>query len=145
MVDPDMAVFLQIGDGVIVVHDHRDTYRPMFWPATGEYVNTTYFLTDQDAVDRLRLGFWGLRVEEIAILTDGLQSLALQYASRRAHTPFFRPLFARLRRESGGESMLLRAELETWLDSDSVNQRTDDDKTLILATRRPPDPSTMSS
>ena len=47
-------------------------------------------------------------------------------------------MFARLRRESAGEPEGLREELRAFLGSAPVNQRTDDDKTLVLATRLPP-------
>jgi hypothetical protein len=48
-------------------------------------------------------------------------------------------MFARLRREREGQSRPLLRELRAFLGSAPVNQRTDDDKTLVLATRlRPP-------
>ena len=71
----------------------------------------------------------------MALLTDGLQGLALRFASREAHGPFFEPMFARLRREARRGLDGLHGELARFLDSPAVNQRTDDDKTLVLATR----------
>ncbi len=47
-------------------------------------------------------------------------------------------MFARLRRESDDGSRALRKELRAFLGSAPVNRRTDDDKTLVLATRLPP-------
>ena len=75
-------------------------------------------------------------VTEIALLTDGLQRLALHYQTRQAHEPFFRPLFQRLREhpEPGCPAALATA-LERLLAGPAINQRTHDDKTLILATR----------
>src|SRR5262245_42437595 len=46
------AAFAQIGDGVIVVPD-GDGYRPVFWPQSGEYANSTHFVTDDDFADLL--------------------------------------------------------------------------------------------
>jgi hypothetical protein len=74
----------------------------------------------------------------VALLTDGLQGLALRFSTREAHGPFFEPMFARLRREREGEPKGLGKELRAFLGSAPVNQRTDDDKTLVLATRLPP-------
>ena len=71
----------------------------------------------------------------MALLTDGLQGLALRFDTREAHGPFFEPMFARLRAEGEGEPESLREELRAFLGSAPVNQRTDDDKTLVLATR----------
>jgi hypothetical protein len=47
VVGRDRAVFSQVGDGAIVISD-GDGYRTVFWPQSGEYANTTNFLTDRD-------------------------------------------------------------------------------------------------
>ncbi len=44
----DRALFLQIGDGAIVINT-GDRYRPVFWPQGGEYPNETFFVTDANA------------------------------------------------------------------------------------------------
>lgn len=134
----DRALFLQIGDGAIVIGTENG-YRPVFWPQTGEYANETRFATDPDAVAHLECAVLAEPVAEIALLTDGLQLLTLHYRDRQAHAPFFRPMFQSLRThpEPGPPAMLATA-LEHFLASPAVNQRTHDDKTLILATRLPP-------
>lgn len=136
IVAPDRALFLQIGDGAIVIGT-GDGYQPVFWPQGGEYPNETWFVTDVNAASRLECTTLTESIGEIALLTDGLQSLALHYQSRQAHEPFFRPIFQGLRDypEDGCLEALTQA-LEQFLDSPAVNQRTHDDKTLILASRR---------
>jgi hypothetical protein len=134
VVGPDAAAFVQLGDGAIVLGE-QDVYTPVFWPQIGEYANTTHFVTDPDAVDFLAFELRRQRVDELALLTDGLQGLALRFADRTAHSPFFRPMFARLRASSGTER--LSSGLRHFLASPAVNARTDDDKTLLLATRVP--------
>ena len=128
------AVFFQIGDGAIVYRGADGAYVPALWPQTGEYANCTWFVTDDDAAERVQSAAVE-GVDEVALLTDGLQGLALRFDTREAHGPFFEPMFARLRRESAGEPAGLREELRDFLASAPVNQRTDDDKTLVLATR----------
>jgi hypothetical protein len=54
---------------------------------------------------------------------------------RVGHRPFFEPLFARLRGTVSGDE--LNEPLRQFLASPRVAQRSDDDKTLILATRVP--------
>src|SRR5215831_8933549 len=54
LVGVEAAVFLQIGDGVIVVNDQDAPWSWVFWPERGEFANTTYFVTDAPAADRLR-------------------------------------------------------------------------------------------
>ena len=133
VVGPECATFAQVGDGVIVVRE-GDEYRPVFWPQSGEYANTTHFLTDRDWFERLEVERCEFAIDEVAVLTDGLQSLALHFATKTAHAPFFRPMFRALRRADRVET--LAEAFGQFLDSEAVNGRTDDDKTLFLATRR---------
>ncbi len=137
LVDETRAVFFQIGDGAIVYRGEDGSYVPALWPQSGEYANCTWFVTDDDAAERVQSAT-AFGVHEVALLTDGLQGLALRFDTREAHGPFFEPMFLRLRGEREGEVPGLREELSTFLASAPVNQRTDDDKTLVLATRIPP-------
>lgn len=133
IVSEDTAVFSQIGDGVIVIRDN-DIYKTVFWPQSGEYANTTFFLSGADFEERLTFRSVRQRVDELALLTDGLQPLALHYASRTVHIPFFDPMFQSLRTTLNAEE--LDGPFRLFLNSQPVNDRTDDDKTLLLATRR---------
>jgi hypothetical protein len=133
IVGPSQALFSHIGDGVIVYGD-GDGYRTPFWPQQGEYANTTYFLTGSDFEDQIAFEGIDRQIDEVALLTDGLQPLALHYATRSVHSPFFQPMFAALRGANDPEEF--REPLKAFLNSAGVNSRTDDDKTLVLATRR---------
>jgi hypothetical protein len=143
LVDARRAFFFQIGDGAIVCRGEAGEYRAALWPQSGEYANSTWFLTDAEAVERVQTASVE-GVHEVALLTDGLQALALRFGTRDVHGPFFEPMFARLREEDGRDGRDLAAELRAFLASPPVNRRTDDDKTLVLATRlgplREPDP-----
>jgi hypothetical protein len=135
LVGKDSSAYLQIGDGAIVAW--RDgQYAPITWPDGGEYANTTFFLTDDRVFDHLQVYTAQPPVHEIALLSDGLQRLALQFDTRSVHAPFFEPMFAHLRKEPPGESIVLKELLADYLASPLINGRTDDDKSLILATRR---------
>ena len=133
------AVFAQIGDGAIVVPspEEPDEYCYVFWPQKGEYANETYFATAPEAHTKLQLDHVPRRIDEVAVFTDGIQNLALHYQTQSAHDPFFRPVFAWLRPASENDLDKFSASLATYLASEKINQATDDDKTLILATRRP--------
>ncbi len=134
------AAFFQIGDGAIVYRGRDGAYVPALWPQSGEYANCTCFVTDEDAAERVQT-VAAEDVHEVALLTDGLQRLALRLSTREAHGPFFEPMFARLRGETRAGTEGLLEELRAFLGSAPVNQRTDDDKTLVLATRLPPVPT----
>lgn len=138
IVGDDCAAFVQIGDGVIIVPspEEPEEYCYVFWPEQGEYANQTYFATEDGAAGKLQYDLVPRRVDEVAVLTDGLQNLALHYQSQSAHTPFFQPIFAWLRPAPDGYSEKFTASLAGYLSSPKVNECTDDDKTLVLATRR---------
>src|SRR5215813_5270441 len=138
LVGVEAAVFLQIGDGVIVVNDQGPHWSWVFWPERGEFANTTFFVTDSAAADHLRFEQRHGSIDEIALLSDGIEPLVLHYASRTVHAPFFDRMFGPVRRsEVIGEDLALSQDLESYLSSPAILERTDDDKTLVLATRRP--------
>ncbi len=140
VVGEEVAAFAQIGDGAIVVGEPReqDEYCWIFWPQRGEYENVTVFATDPAAAEYLEHELVYERLGELALFTDGLQRLALHFASQTVHNPFFRPMFAHLRSEPPGYLDRASTALAAFLDSPAVNDRTDDDKTLLLATRSLP-------
>ena len=96
----------------------------------------TVFATDPCAAEYLEHEIAKRTFDELALFTDGLQRLALHFASQTVHNPFFRPMFAPLRSAPAGYLAATSTALGSFLGSPSVNDRTDDDKTLVLATRR---------
>lgn len=142
VVTPEGGGALQIGDGLIVVSDGGDGWSWVFWPQRGEYANTTYFLTDDDALERIQVETFPGAITDVALMTDGLEPLALHYASKTVHDPFFSGMFRPLLQSDGeAEISQLSASLQQFLSSERVGSRTDDDVSLILATRRNQDHS----
>ncbi|AKM42835.1 TPA: protein phosphatase 2C domain-containing protein [Burkholderia cepacia ATCC 25416] len=127
------AFYFQVGDGAIVSRE-SGALTPVFWPESGEYANMTYFVTDANASEHLRSDLRNAP-DELSLFSDGIQRLALVFATETAHEPFFEPMFKALRASSDEQTDSLCAALERFLSSDAINERTDDDKTLILATR----------
>lgn len=125
------SVFAQVGDGAIVVRDEAELV-PVFWPQAGDYINTTNFVSDSNFETAFQFAQRG-RINEISLLTDGLQMLALNFSTRMAHAPFFEPMLAALRASQNADDLFVP--LRAFLDSPAVNGRTDDDKTLLLAMR----------
>jgi hypothetical protein len=126
------AAFVQVGDGMIVF-DGPEGYNLAFWPDNGEYANTTRFLSEDDYQQHMRVEIVQRHLSEVAVLTDGLQMLALDIAGAKVHAPFFAPLFKTVR--NNGDQAILETSLLQFMNSPRVNERTDDDKSLILATR----------
>ncbi len=116
-----------------MLQDEFGEYWIVFWPDNGEYVNTTYFDTGDDFQQSFDVRSLSFSPQSIAMFTDGLQRLAITYATKEIHAPFIQPMMRALSTAQGGYAKDFDAGLRRFLSSDNVNQRTDDDKTLILA------------
>ena len=138
------AVFMQIGDGAMVVGEGASRKpRCVFWPQHGEFANSTFFVTQEAAQEVLMLErFDGVdeqaSVREIAMFSDGLERLVLNFATREVHAPSLSPILEWLAGQSPGDAVGPSEALVAYLGSQHVNRRTDDDKTLVLATRSLP-------
>lgn len=135
VISAEAAVFVQIGDGAIVVsgagcHDY------VFWPQHGEFANSTFFMTMEAAADLIQVERRdGLGLQEIALFSDGLERLILDMRARTVHSPALQPIFGWLAGTEPGVADGPSSILEAYLNSPNVNRRTDDDKTLVMATR----------
>jgi hypothetical protein len=140
VIGPAAAAFLQIGDGAIVVADGRDDdeHRWITWPQHGEFANSTFFVTMEEAgqmlaFTRRETDDARTPIRELVMFSDGLERLILDMRGRTVHSPSVRPILTWLAgtEPPGGVSDVLAS----YLDSANVNRRTDDDKTLVVATR----------
>jgi len=130
-------VFVQIGDGAIVISEGIDEgWAWVFWPQHGEFANTTSFIVSPNALDVMEFASTPHRIDEVAVFSDGIENLVLHAASRTVHAPFFDAMFPPVRQHPPGFSAHLSLGLEKYLLSPRICDRTDDDKTLVLATRR---------
>lgn len=131
---PNVSLVMQIGDGGIVISNGDQLEVPIA-PMTGEYANMTHFVTDENAVKNLITKTYQTSLTKVAVFSDGIQRIALNMASNTAHEPFFKPFFEGLTNAKPEIEDQLCTALAKFLDSDVVNQRTDDDKTLVIAVR----------
>lgn len=129
----DFNIFVQIGDGIIAVGDENDM-ECVFLPQNGEFINTTHFATETGAINIFMYKITSEPVKRIAMHTDGIEQIALDFKAQKPFIPFFVPFFSVLEKvENSGYSEMLSKQLEIFLQSDRVNKKTDDDKTLFLA------------
>jgi len=131
----------KVGDGGVVAAEGADhSWRPVLWPDHGEYVNTTSFLTDTDALEQFRVESLQSPVASVCLFSDGLERLVLDFRARTAHAPFFDTLFKSFNGEpEAGQAVAVSCELTALLASEGINQRTDDDKSILCATLVRPD------
>jgi hypothetical protein len=128
----DCTLALQIGDGAVAINV-GDDLELAIEPASGEYVNMTYFVTDDDSIQNLQTKIYPNKATQVAAFSDGLQHLALNLSKKTVHKPFFTPFFHALQTHGDDKLEMLEGALRSFLDSEGVNERTDDDKTLALA------------
>lgn len=126
------SIFGQVGDGGWIAKSNGN-YETPTWPSGGEYANQTTFITSPKWREAMQFNVLRKPLSEVAGFTDGLQNVALHFASRSVHAPFFDSKLEALRRTDDETS--LRAPLIEFLASPSLCERTDDDKTLVLAWR----------
>jgi hypothetical protein len=128
------SLFAHVGDGCIILRDtaeHR--WIAPIWPDHGEYASTTNFVTDVPE-PALKVVYWKEPLDSLVLFTDGLERLALDFREQKPYPPFFQsicsPLFS-----CGeiGRNIALSGALREFLNSTAINERTDDDKTLVLA------------
>ncbi len=137
LVGTDAALFLHIGDGSAVYRlNNTSDWIVASWPAQGEYAATTYFVTD-DPEPQIRLAYIEGHVQEVALFSDGIERLVLDFSNRTAFAPFFERMFSPLKGQVWGRDRTLSRQLKEYLDSPAVCEKTDDDKTLLLAKRLP--------
>jgi hypothetical protein len=121
----------QVGDGAIVVQLEDETLHVLTRNGDSEYVNQTTFLT---STDFLSTACFASRPAEgvrgAAVMTDGMQLLAVHHATNTAFGAFFTPMF-----RFAADPTSTDEGLAEFLMSDAVCRRTDDDKTLVLTVR----------
>ena len=129
------AVFYQVGDGgaVFSTNGRPQSYRFGVEPRESEYVNTTEFLTDETAAESLQFVVVEERIEDLILFSDGIFAVAVNYLENKPHEPFLMPMIAPVR--NGNVLNGLNEKLENFLSSPKLNEKTDDDKTIILASR----------
>jgi hypothetical protein len=127
----ELVAGVQIGDGAIVVADALGGLQPLSRPAQGEYLNETVFLTSEEAFTGVQPAVWRGNLTHLAVLSDGLQMVALRMPGGEPHPGFFTPLFRFLAAQS--DSAQANEAVASFLASPRLRERTDDDVTLILA------------
>jgi hypothetical protein len=122
-------VAMQIGDGFILIKPVGGKYELLFQPDKGEYINETTFVTSTNAVAEMQIRILAEPVEFICASTDGVEKVAINYADWQPFSPFFEPLEQYLQTTV----QPLEEDLKEFLEREDLNNRTTDDKTLLLA------------
>jgi hypothetical protein len=126
----------QVGDGAVVFQDTSGELIAATRLQRGEYANETHFLVQEDALEQVDIEYFARPLKALAVMSDGLIRLALKMPAQEPHSPFFQPLFrfaAGAAWDSAAADGAAEEQLAQFLGSARVNERTDDDKALVLA------------
>lgn len=130
-VTADTTLLLQVGDSCAAARK-EGKWEPLCWPENGEYASTTYFITDNPTV-RLNYLTFPSGFDAYALFTDGVGDLCLDEATQSAYPRFFEPMIRPVDESQPSACLAeLSKKLKLYLSSDPINEKTDDDKTLIL-------------
>jgi Protein phosphatase 2C len=134
MASHDEVVTAHVGDGAIVARNKNDAaWIVLSEPHHGEYASTTYFVTD-DPRPALRIGRYPNQFDALAAFSDGIENLVIDSATGVPSAGFFNSMAKPLDASNIlGKDNALSESLAAFLASDRLNERTDDDKTLIVA------------
>jgi hypothetical protein len=129
---PDLCGVAQIGDGFALAVGPDGEVLGHSLPQGGEYANDTVFLDGDGAASRPTVTLWRGPVAAVAVLSDGLQRLALQLPQQLPHRPFFDSIF----RYGERDPQEAQRQLSDLLNSARVAEKTDDDLTMVVGWHR---------
>ncbi|NEP83420.1 MAG: protein phosphatase 2C domain-containing protein [Okeania sp. SIO3B3] len=126
---PNWLAAMQIGDGFIVIRQPESEYQLLFHPSKGEYANETTFVTASNALGEMQVKTLFGKQQFICAASDGLERIAINMKYLQPYPPFFEMFEKALEVRHEHEE---KRSTEEWLKSKDVNNRTDDDKTILV-------------
>ncbi len=124
----------QVGDGAVVAFNiDNGAARTLCDAHTGEYANETTFITSRSRPHEIAsVGHVsGYDYDALALITDGLQNLALKMPEREAFLGFWNPMLQDLANTDQPEAVPDR--IHAFISGERVQSRTTDDVTIAIA------------
>lgn len=128
---------MQVGDGFIVAQVDSENLQLLFKPDKGEFANETTSVTSSNVFHETKVVLSLNSYSFICLSTDGIENISLiKRENWKPFDKFFSPLQRHM--ESGESLERKKEDLEKFLNSEKLNQKTDDDKTLLLCVYKHP-------
>lgn len=121
------ALVAQVGDGCWVGRVNG-VLGCLTWPTGGEFAGQTVFATSESAPRALQMVRLSAAPSALVGFTDGLERLLLDLRAQTPAAGFFQPVFQALK----DFPQTFGSQLEEYLESAAVCERTDDDKSIGL-------------
>jgi hypothetical protein len=140
----DVALFAQIGDGIVAVESDSGVETVLIEPKD-HYANTTWFIQSDEGFEESFRTVMRRGITAFALSTDGMSYKITNIATGEAYEPFFRGSWQHVRSGASADNF---AALLRGIEDD----QTGDDKTMVLAALRgsngtppPPHPTVSAS
>jgi len=123
----DFVFALRVGDGALAVQTTDGSIQSAFPPKTNSYINETSFITSRDyqvecAIFR--------NVESILATTDGCEPFFFNQMTGEPQSARLESFFKVAKNEAA------ESKIAAWLNSPTLRQITQDDLSLVIATRK---------
>ena len=128
---PQLTIGGMVGDGMAIVEYATGNYACLFELPKREYANQMVPITSSRALEVLQIAIAPAPIQSVSIVTDGMLSICCDLRSVKPYPPFFKMMMALLDKVTDHESA--KKELEILLDHPLINEKTEDDKTLVMA------------
>jgi hypothetical protein len=127
---PEWLLTFQLGDGFIVSRSRNSAdYNLHYVPYKGTYANSTVFINSNNRKELFKINLISEPIDFLCCSSDGIERLALQ--KNKAYNPFFKGLEKNFKSNPNSAQALIK-----WMDTnESLNKKTTDDKSLIIATQ----------
>ncbi len=120
----------QVGD-CAAIGKTEDGYQVIARQQRGEYANATFSVCNPqsvlDGIYEKTLTFYPY----VALMSDGIESISVSAKDKTVSALFFDPFFNAFQKDGFDEETVSNS-LSRFLSSDRINQKTDDDKTLLF-------------
>jgi hypothetical protein len=133
VVEPESWYSMHIGDGTIVGLYTQHSAKTLSIAENGEFINSTTPITSDDYQSHMRYAHGHELLAGVALLSDGVTPMCINYKTGNAYDGFFRPLQTWL--ADAPQLSGIDESLKQFLDTPKMRQKSDDDMTLVLALR----------
>ena len=129
----DGGAFYHVGDGAGAAFSFIDPEAAeVSRPENGEYANETYFVTEENWEDHLRVTSFSGNADTILLMSDGVSGMAMTKGCEGPSINFVIPLLTFLKKNEPATNEIA---VTNTLSKDTVRSITGDDKTLLWIIR----------
>jgi serine/threonine protein phosphatase PrpC len=126
----DRQFFGQVGD-CTAIGKYDDAYQVLVPQQRGEYANATFSICNMESIENGIYDRCDKFYPMVALMSDGIESISVSAKDSSVSSLFFDPFFKVFSHQNYNQTEVQKS-LERFLQSERINKKTDDDKTLLF-------------